>query len=122
LILNQSTVTDYQENRFGGESEFHVFLFSTKKLLFATKWFFPKTCFQKTFSRQELKFQPRSPQFGNQRHISFGQRLLFQKYRQSYYFMEAETHFQGETTTDFGNTDQSRVELIVKEVILPHHN
>lgn len=126
LILNNQTVTDYQEN----DSEVKVvlgdFSFSTKKLLFATNGF------SKDLFSEDV--QPARAQVLITKPIqNLDIKGTFHLDKGYYYFRNIDNRilfgggrnldFQGETTTDFGNTNliQNELERLLKEVILPNH-
>jgi len=127
LILNNQTVTDYQENDSEVQVSLADFLFSTKKLLFATNGF------SKDLFSEDI--QPARAQVLITKPISNLEiKGTFHLDKGYYYFRNIDNRilfgggrnldFQGETTTDFGNTNliQNELERLLKEVILPNHN
>jgi glycine/D-amino acid oxidase-like deaminating enzyme len=127
LILNNQTVTDYQENDSEVQVSLGDFSFSTKKLLFATNGF------SKDLFSEDV--QPARAQVLITKPISNLEiKGTFHLDKGYYYFRNIDNRilfgggrnldFQGETTTDFGNTNliQNELERLLKEVILPNHN
>jgi len=127
LILNNQTVTDYQENDSEVQVSLADFLFSTKKLLFATNGF------SKDLFSEDI--QPARAQVLITKPISNLEiKGTFHLDKGYYYFRNIDNRilfgggrnldFQGETTTDFGNTNliQNELERLLKEVILPNYN
>ncbi|RZK09811.1 MAG: FAD-binding oxidoreductase [Flavobacterium sp.] len=124
LILNQQTVTSYNENANGVEVALADFTFQTKKLLFATNGFANSLTngAVKPARAQVLITQP-IPNLdikgtfhldkGYYYFRNIGDRILFGGGRN--------LDFDGETTTAFGETQiiQNRLEQLLKEVILP---
>jgi len=125
LILNQQTVTSFHENNNGVEVDLGDFSFPTKKLLFATNGFANQlTKVEVTPARaQVLITEPI---------INLDIKGTFHIDRGYYYFRNFENRilfgggrnldFEGETTTEFGQTEliQKRLEQLLKEVILPN--
>lgn len=124
LILNQQTVTGYQETLNGVEVALDHFNFNSKKLLFATNGFgshlthgavkparaqvlitepIPNLDIKGTFHLEKGYYYFRN----------IGDRILFGGGRN--------LDFDTETTTEFGLTEivQNRLEQLLKEVILP---
>ena len=124
LILNQQTVTAFQEKENYVEVALGDFSFHTKKLLFASNGFanlltkaaviparaqvlitepIPNLDIKGTFHLDKGYYYFRN----------FGDRILLGGGRN--------LDFQGETTTEFGETEliQNRLEQLLKEVILP---
>ena len=127
LILNNQSVTKYQENESDVKVTLGDYSFSTKKLLFATNGF-SKTLF-------EADVQPARAQVLITKPIpDLKIKGTFHLDKGYYYFRNIDNRilfgggrnldFKGETTTDFGNTNliQNELERFLKEVILPNHN
>ena len=127
LILNNQSVTDYQENDSEVKVALDDFSFSTKKLLFATNGF------SKEFFSEDV--QPARAQVLITKPIpDLDIKGTFHLDKGYYYFRNIDNRilfgggrnldFKGETTTDFGNTNliQNELERLLKEVILPNHN
>jgi len=125
LILNQQTVTDYHESENGVQVSLSNFQFYTKKLLFATNGFASQITNNavKPGRAQVLITEPiPNLDIKGTFHIDKGY----------YYFRDIDDRiligggrnldFQGETTTEFGETEQiqNRLELLLKEVVLPN--
>jgi glycine/D-amino acid oxidase-like deaminating enzyme len=125
LILNQQTVTAFHEKNDGVEVALDDFSFPTKKLLFATNGFANQlTKVEVTPARAQVLITEPIPNLDIKGtfHIDKGY----------YYFRNFENRilfgggrnldFQGETTTEFGQTEriQNRLEQLLKEVILPN--
>ena len=127
LILNNQTVTDYQEN----DSEVKVvlgdFTFSTKKLLFATNGF-SKDLFSEDVQPARAQVLITKPipnlEIKGTFHLDKGYYYFRNIHNRILFGGGRNLDFQGETTTDFGNTNliQNELERLLKEVILPHHN
>ena len=126
LILNNQSLTEYQENESDVKVTLGDFSFSTKKLLFATNGF-SKTLF-------EADVQPARAQVLITKPIpDLAIKGTFHLDKGYYYFRNIDNRilfgggrnldFKGETTTDFGNTNliQNELERLLKEVILPNH-
>ncbi|MFY0481763.1 NAD(P)/FAD-dependent oxidoreductase [Flavobacterium sp. PLA-1-15] len=125
LILNQQTVTSYNENANGVEVALGDFSFQTKKLLFATNGFAnaltngavkparAQVLITKPIANLDIKGTFHLDK-GYYYFRNIGDRILFGGGRN--------LDFQGETTTEFGETEiiQNRLEQLLKEVILPH--
>ncbi|NHM05971.1 FAD-binding oxidoreductase [Flavobacterium sp. CYK-4] len=124
LILNKQTVTAYHETQDGVTVAIDDFSFSTKKLLFATNGFASQIIHQevKPARAQVLITEPiEGLDIKGTFHIdrgyyyfrNIGNRILLGGGRN--------LDFQGETTTEFGQTEpiQHRLEQLLKEVILP---
>lgn len=124
LLLNRQTVTSYHEKADGVQVVLGDFSFNTKKLLFTTNGFaaalIPAEV--KPARAQVLVTDPiPGLHIKGTFHIdkgyyyfrNIGDRVLFGGGRN--------LDFQGETTTDFGQTEiiQNRLEQMLKEVILP---
>lgn len=125
LILNQQTVTSYNENSNGVEVALGDFTFQTKKLLFATNGFANSLTngAVKPARAQVLITEPiKNLDIKGTFHLdkgyyyfrNIGDRILFGGGRN--------LDFEGETTTEFGQTEiiQNRLEQLLKEVILPN--
>ncbi len=125
LILNLQTVTAFNEKNDQVEVVLGDFSFKTKKLLFATNGFANQlTKAEVTPARAQVLITEPIPNFDIKGtfHIDKGY----------YYFRNFENRilfgggrnldFQGETTTEFGQTEriQNRLEQLLKEVILPN--
>jgi len=126
LILNNQTVTDYQEKDAEVALCLGNFTFSTKKLLFATNGF------SKRFFDADV--QPARAQVLITKPIpDLNIKGTFHLDSGYYYFRNIDNRilfgggrnldFKGETTTDFGTTNliQTELERLLKEVILPTH-
>jgi glycine/D-amino acid oxidase-like deaminating enzyme len=126
LILNNQSVTEYQEHNSDVKVSFGDFSFSTKKLLFATNGFS-----NDLFSED---VQPARAQVLITKPIpNLEIKGTFHLDKGYYYFRNIDNRilfgggrnldFTGETTTDFGNTNliQNELERLLKEVILPNH-
>lgn len=125
LILNQQTVTSYNENANGVEVALGDFAFQTKKLLFATNGFAnaltngavkparAQVLITKPIANLDIKGTFHLDK-GYYYFRNIGDRILFGGGRN--------LDFQGETTTEFGETEiiQNRLEQLLKEVILPN--
>ena len=127
LILNQQTVTTYQDNQNGVEIALSDFVFTTKKLLFATNGFAsPLTDGAvKPARAQVLITEPiKNLKIKGTFHLdkgyyyfrNIGDRILLGGGRN--------LDFNTETTTEFGQTEivQNKLEQLLKEVILPQHD
>lgn len=127
LILNNQTVTSYVENKNNVEVALGDFSFTTKKLLFATNGFANElTNGQVKPARAQVMItEPiRNLDIKGTFHLDQGY----------YYFRNIDDRilfgggrnldFQGETTTQFGETEiiQNHLEKMLKEVILPNHD
>lgn len=127
LILNQQTVTSYQDNQNGVEIALSDFVFTTKKLLFATNGFASQLTdgAVKPARAQVLITEPiKNLKIKGTFHLDKGY----------YYFRNVGNRillgggrnldFDSETTTDFGQTGivQNKLEELLKKVILPHHD
>lgn len=127
LILNQQTVTSYQENQNGVEIALTDFVFTTKKLLFATNGFASQLTDGKVkpARAQVLITEPiKNLNIKGSFHLDKGY----------YYFRNVGNRillgggrnldFDSETTTELGLTKliQNKLENLLKEVILPHHD
>jgi glycine/D-amino acid oxidase-like deaminating enzyme len=126
LILNNQSVTEYQENNSDVKVSSGDLSFSTKKLLFATNGFS-----NDLFSED---VQPARAQVLITKPIpNLEIKGTFHLDKGYYYFRNIDNRilfgggrnldFTGETTTDFGNTNliQNELERLLKEVILPNH-
>lgn len=125
LILNRQTVTAIHEKENGVDVALGDFSFSAKKLLFATNGFASQLIDAdvKPARAQVLITEP-IPDLhikgtfhldrGYYYFRNFGDRILFGGGRN--------LDFEGETTTEFGQTEmiQNRLEQILKDVILPN--
>ena len=124
LILNQQTVTSYNENANGVEVALGDFTFQTKKLLFATNGFANSLTngAVKPARAQVLITEPiKNLDIKGTFHLdkgyyyfrNIGDRILFGGGRN--------LDFEGETTTELGQTKiiQNKLEQLLKEVILP---
>ncbi|MFM9825472.1 NAD(P)/FAD-dependent oxidoreductase, partial [Flavobacterium sp.] len=127
LILNQQTVTSYQDNQNGVEIALSDFVFTTKKLLFATNGFASQLTdgAVKPARAQVLITEPiKNLKIKGTFHLdkgyyyfrNIGDRILLGGGRN--------LDFDSETTTEFGQTEivQNKLEQLLKEVILPHHD
>lgn len=127
LILNSQAVTAFHEKPDGVEVALGDFSFPTKKLLFATNAFAGQLTNNavKPARAQVLITEPiPNLDIKGTFHIdrgyyyfrNFGDRILFGGGRN--------LDFEGETTTQFGETDliQNRLEQLLREVILPGTN
>ncbi len=127
LILNQQTVTSYQDNLNGVEIALTDFVFTTKKLLFATNGFASQLTdgAVKPARAQVLITEPI---------VNLKIKGTFHLDKGYYYFRNVgdrillgggrNLDFDSETTTEFGQTEivQNKLEQLLKEVILPHHD
>ena len=124
LILNSQTVNGYHEKSDNVNVNLGDFTFTTKKLLFATNGFAAHLTngAVKPARAQVLITEPiPNLDIKGTFHIdrgyyyfrNIGDRILFGGARN--------LDFEGETTTDFGNTDiiQDQLEKLLREVILP---
>lgn len=124
LLLNSQTVTGYYEKTDGVEVSLGDFTFTTKKLLFATNGFAASlTRGAVSPARAQVLITEPIPNLGIKGtfHIdkgyyyfrNIGNRILFGGARN--------LDIEGETTTDFGETDiiQNQLEKLLREVILP---
>ncbi|HLA55755.1 MAG TPA: FAD-dependent oxidoreductase [Flavobacterium sp.] len=124
LILNQQTVTAFNETQTGVEVALGAFSFTTKKLLFATNGFAGKlTNGNVKPARAQVLITKPIPNLdikgtfhldkGYYYFRNIGDRILLGGGRN--------LDFEGETTTEFGQTEiiQNRLEQLLKEVILP---
>ena len=127
LILNQQTVTAFEDTKNTVEVALEDFVFSTKKLLFATNGFASKLTNDavKPARAQVLITEPiANLKIKGTFHLdkgyyyfrNIGDRILLGGGRN--------LDFNTETTTDLGLTElvQNRLEKVLKEVILPNHN
>lgn len=125
LIVNQQTVTSYIEKQNEVEVVLDTFSFRTKKLLFATNGFAGAlTDGQVKPARAQVLITESLPNLdikgtfhldkGYYYFRNIGDRILFGGGRN--------LDFEGETTTEFGQTEivQNKLEQILKEVILPN--
>jgi glycine/D-amino acid oxidase-like deaminating enzyme len=124
LILNQQTVTAFEENINGVNVALGDFSFNTKKLLFATNGFANQVI------RQEVK-PARAQVLITEPIPNLDIKGTFHIDKGYYYFRNIGNRillgggrnldFQGETTTELGETEliQNRLEQLLKEVILP---
>lgn len=127
LILNQQTVTSYQDNQNGVEIALSDFVFTTKKLLFATNGFASQLTngAVKPARAQVLITEPiKNLKIKGTFHLDKGY----------YYFRNVgdrillgggrNLDFDSETTTEFGQTGivQNKLEELLKKVILPHYD
>ena len=124
LILNQQTVTSFEDSGNDVEVALGEFSFKTKKLLFATNGFASQlTSGQVKPARAQVLITNPIPNLhikgtfhldkGYYYFRNVGDRILFGGGRN--------LDFKGETTTEFGQTQriQNRLEEVLKEVILP---
>jgi glycine/D-amino acid oxidase-like deaminating enzyme len=125
MILNQVEVAAFHEKRDNVEVAIGDFIFSTKKLLFATNGFASQLTNNqvKPARAQVLITEPIS---------NLDIKGTFQLDRGYYYFRNIDNRillgggrnldFEGETTTELGQTEliQNRLEELLKEVILPN--
>ena len=125
LILNQQTVTNYHENENGVQVALGDFEFITKKLLFASNGFANKiTNGAVRPARAQVLITEPIPNLdikgtfhldkGYYYFRNIGDRILFGGGRN--------LDFEGETTTEFGETEliQNHLEQLLKDVILPN--
>ena len=125
MILNQVEVTSFEDRNNHVEIAFGGFSFSTKKVLFATNGFAGKlTDNQVKPARAQILITEPIP--------NLDIKGTFHLDKGYYYFRNIDDRilfgggrnldFEGETTTDLGETDliQNRLEAILKEVILPN--
>jgi glycine/D-amino acid oxidase-like deaminating enzyme len=125
LILNSQTVTAYHEKQDGVEVNLGDFSFTTKKLLFTTNGFAGSiTNNAVTPARAQVLITEPIP--------NLDIRGTFHIDRGYYYFRNINDRilfgggrnldFEGETTTEFGQTDliQNQLEKLLREVILPN--
>jgi glycine/D-amino acid oxidase-like deaminating enzyme len=127
LILNQQTVSAFHEKQNAVEVVLNDFSFTTKKLLFATNGFAGQLTegLVKPARAQVLITEP-IPNLdikgtfhldkGYYYFRNIGERILFGGGRN--------LDFEGETTTEFGETKliQDRLEQLLKKVILPNRD
>ncbi|MEK8178834.1 FAD-dependent oxidoreductase [Flavobacterium buctense] len=125
MILNQVEVTSFEEQKDSVEIALGDFSFKSKKLLFATNGFAGKLTDNqvKPARAQVLITEPIS---------NLDIKGTFHLDKGYYYFRNIDDRillgggrnldFEGETTTDLGQTDliQNRLDTILKEVILPN--
>ena len=124
LILNRQTVKDYHEKSDGVEIQLDDFSFKTRKLLFATNGFSGELTQNRVKpARAQVLITAPIPDLNI--------RGTFHLDKGYYYFRNIgdcvllgggrHLDFENETTTEFGNTEiiQSRLEKLLKEVILP---
>lgn len=125
LILNCQTVTAYHEQADGVDVALGDFSFFTKKLLFATNAFASEITngAVKPARAQVLITEPiPNLDIKGTFHIDRGY-YYFRNINDRILFGGARNlDFEGETTTEFGNTDiiQNQLEKILREVILPN--
>jgi len=125
LILNQQTVTAFQENQNSVDVALGDFSFTTKKLLFATNGFANQLIAQEVKpGRAQVLITEPIPNLdikgtfhldkGYYYFRNIGDRILLGGGRN--------LDFEGETTTQFGETSsiQNRLEQLLTEVILPN--
>ncbi len=127
LVLNQAEVTAFTDTNRGVEVVVNNFSFVTKKLLFATNGFASQLTNNavKPARAQVLITEPiENLDIKGTFHLDKGY----------YYFRNFENRillgggrnldFEGETTTELHQTEkiQNRLEQLLKEVILPHHD
>ena len=125
LILNQQTVTAFNDNGHYVEVALGDFSFKTKKLLFATNGFAAEiTKGQVNPARAQVLITEPIPNLnikgtfhldkGYYYFRNIGDRILIGGGRN--------LDFEGESTSEFGETEliQNRLEKVVKEVILPN--
>lgn len=125
MILNQVEVTSFEDQNNQVEIAFGDFSFSSKKVLFATNGFAGKlTDNQVKPARAQVLITEPIP--------NLDIKGTFHLDKGYYYFRNIDDRilfgggrnldFEGETTTDLGETDliQNRLEAILKEVILPN--
>lgn len=125
LILNQQTVTGYHESENEVEIALGDFSFNTKKLLFATNGF------ASTLTKGAVK-PARAQVLITEPIPNLDIKGTFHLDKGYYYFRNVgdrvllgggrNLDFEGETTSEFGETEiiQNRLELLLKEVILPN--
>lgn len=125
LVLNSQAVTAFHERQDDVQVNLNGFVFTTKKLLFATNGF------AGTLTNGAVK--PARAQVLITEPISnLDIKGTFHMDRGYYYFRNINNRilfggarnldFEGETTTDFGNTEiiQNKLEQMLREVILPN--
>lgn len=127
LILNQQTVTDYQESKNGVHVAIGNFSFNTKKLLFATNGF------ASTLTKGAVK-PARAQVLITEPIPNLDIKGTFHLDKGYYYFRNINDRiligggrnldFETESTTEFGETAiiQNRLEFLLKNVILPNHD
>ncbi|MBL0014529.1 MAG: FAD-binding oxidoreductase [Flavobacterium sp.] len=125
LILNQQTVTAYEEKVEGVKVALDDFGFMTKKLLFATNGF------ANTLTKNQV-VPARAQVLITEPIPNLDIRGTFHIDKGYYYFRNFEDRillgggrnldFKGETTAEFGQSEiiQNRLEQLLKEVILPN--
>jgi glycine/D-amino acid oxidase-like deaminating enzyme len=125
LILNHQTVTDFSDHTKGVTVALNDFSFITKKLLFATNGF------AKDLTNGEVK-PARAQVLITEPIENLNIKGTFHIDKGYYYFRNFENRillgggrnldFEGETTTEFGETDliQNKLEQLLEEVILPN--
>lgn len=127
LILNQQTVTDFQDTDNGVQINTNDFTFTSQKVLFATNGFAGKiTDGAVRPARAQVLITEPIPNLdikgtfhidgGYYYFRNIGDRILFGGGRN--------LDFEGETTSEFGLTEkiQNRLEQLLSEVILPNRD
>lgn len=127
MILNQAEVTAFNDKIDNVEIAIGDFSFNSKKLLFATNGFAGQlTNDQVKPARAQVLITEPIP--------NLDIKGTFHLDKGYYYFRNIDDRiligggrnldFQGETTTEFGQTDliQNKLEQLLKEVILPNHD
>ena len=127
LILNQQTVTSFQDNSNGVEIDLTDFVFTTKKLLFATNGFANQlTNAAVKPARAQVVITEPIPNLkitgtfhldkGYYYFRNVGDRILLGGGRN--------LDFETETTTELGQTEliQNKLENLLKEIILPQQD
>ena len=127
LILNQVEVSSFINKNDSAEVVLNNFSFETKKLLFTTNGFASK------LTNNEVK-PARAQVLITEPIPNLELKGTFHLDKGYYYFRNFENRillgggrnldFEGETTTNLSQTEkiQNRLEQLLKEVILPHHN
>jgi glycine/D-amino acid oxidase-like deaminating enzyme len=125
LILNSQAVTAFHERQDDVQVNLNGFVFTTKKLLFATNGF------AGTITNGAVK-PARAQVLITEPIPNLDIKGTFHMDRGYYYFRNINNRilfggarnldFEGETTTDFGNTEiiQNKLEQMLREIILPN--
>lgn len=125
LVLNNQAITGYHEHQDTVEVQLETYSFTTKKLLFATNGFAEKLTngAVKPARAQVLITEPIP---------GLAVKGTFHLDKGYYYFRNIDNRilfggarnldFEGENTTDFGNTNiiQNRLDEVLRELILPN--
>lgn len=127
LILNQQTVTTFEDTKNNVKVALDDFVFTTKKLLFATNGFASK------LTNDDVK-PARAQVLITEPIANLKIKGTFHLDKGYYYFRNIGNRillgggrnldFNTETTTELGLTElvQNKLEKVLKEVILPHHH